>query len=202
MCGASNQTSINFLSKEKIILKWAKQRVRMLMLHRAGVEDAIASGSTDTPPVEIIAAAAQRKSKHLVAISSVRFESMSARELVRAPAYTPMRAMANPGCRNRFARGGRAASVQSVACQCKTHGNAGRRCCTQRQTTENCAVRVLGKLFQDDYPCRQCPQQFMSRTCLSSSPTPSTPVLNTIRTSSRISQSKTRHSIQTAYCDR
>ena len=78
------------------MLKWAKQRVRMLMLHQAGVEDAIASGSTNTPPVEIIAAAAQRTSKHLVAISSVRFESMSARELVRAPAYAPMRVMANP----------------------------------------------------------------------------------------------------------
>ena len=68
----------------------------MLMLHQAGVEDAIASGGIDTPPVEIIVAAAQRTSKHLVAISSVRFESMSARELVRAPAYAPMRAMANP----------------------------------------------------------------------------------------------------------
>jgi hypothetical protein len=85
-----------FHRKRKIMLKWAKQRVRMLMLYQAGVEDAIASGSTSTPSTVIIAATAQRTSRHLVAISSRALESMSARELVRAPAYEPMRALTSP----------------------------------------------------------------------------------------------------------
>jgi hypothetical protein len=78
------------------MLKWAKERVRMLMLHQAGVEDAIASSNTATPSTVIIAATARRTSKRLVAISSRALESVSARESVRAPAYAPMRTIPNP----------------------------------------------------------------------------------------------------------
>ena len=77
------------------MLKWAKERVRMLVLHQAGVEDTLAAANSGELPAVMIAAAAQRATRRIVAISSTGLESMTAHELLRAPTYTPMRAMSN-----------------------------------------------------------------------------------------------------------
>ena len=100
------------------MLKWAKERVRMLILHQAGVEVILATANSGELPAVIIAAAAQRATRRIVAISSTGFESMTAHELVRTPAHTPMRAMANlrrPGVLARWKEQNRVPFQKGVA---------------------------------------------------------------------------------------
>ena len=100
------------------MLKWAKERVRMLILHQAGVEDTLAAANSGELPAAIIVAAAQRATRRIVAISSTGLESMTAHELVHAPAYTPMRAMANlrrPGVHARWKEQNRVLFQKGVA---------------------------------------------------------------------------------------
>ena len=100
------------------MLKWAKERVRMLVLHQAGVEDTLAAANSGELPTVMIAAAAQRATRRIVAISSIGLESMTAHELLRAPTYTPMRAMANlrrPGVHARWKEQNRVPFQKGVA---------------------------------------------------------------------------------------
>lgn len=78
------------------MLKWARERVRMLLLHQAGHEDAIALGSTDVQASLIIAAEAQRATRRLVAISSAGFDSLAARNTLEKREYAPIRAPMSP----------------------------------------------------------------------------------------------------------
>ena len=78
------------------MLKWARERVRMLMLHQAGHEDAISAAGSDAASSLMIKDAAQRATKRLVAISSAGFDPMLVRELLRAPVSAPTRAVASP----------------------------------------------------------------------------------------------------------
>ena len=80
------------------MLKWAKQKVRVLMLHQAGDEDAIASANTDAPQSLMIAAAAQRATNRLVAISSAGFDALNVRNVnvIAAPATVATRATIAP----------------------------------------------------------------------------------------------------------
>ena len=68
----------------------------MLMLHQAGHEDAMAAAGSDAASSLMIADAAQRATKRLVAISSAGFDPMAVRELLRTPVYTPTRTVASP----------------------------------------------------------------------------------------------------------
>ena len=100
------------------MLKWAKERVRMLILHQAGVEDTLAAANRGKLPAVTIAAAAQRATRRIVAISSTGLESMTAHELLRTPAYAPMRAMANlrrPGVHARWKEQNRVPFQKGVA---------------------------------------------------------------------------------------
>ncbi len=86
------------------MLKWAKQKVRVLILHQAGDENAIASANTDVPQSLMIAAAAQRATNRLVAISSAGFDALalsnnsrnSSRRVLAAPATVAARATLAP----------------------------------------------------------------------------------------------------------
>lgn len=82
------------------MLKWAKQKVRVLILHQAGDEDAIASANTDAPQATMIAAAAQRATNRLVAISSAGFDALAmrnnSRNVLAAPATVAVRATMSP----------------------------------------------------------------------------------------------------------
>ena len=100
------------------MLKWAKERVRMLILHHADVEVVLAAANSGELPGVIIAAAAQRATRRIVAISSTGLESMTAHELLRTPAYAPMRAMANlrrPGVHARWKEQNRVPFQKGVA---------------------------------------------------------------------------------------
>lgn len=100
------------------MLKWAKERVRMLILHQAGVEVTLAAANSGELPAVIIAAAAQRATRRIVAISSTGLETVAAHELVYAPAYTPMRVMANlrrPGVHARWKEQNRVPFQKGVA---------------------------------------------------------------------------------------
>ena len=68
----------------------------MLMLHQAGHEDAMAAAGSDSASSLMIADAAQRATKRLVAISSAGFDPMAVRELLRTPVYAPTRTVASP----------------------------------------------------------------------------------------------------------
>ena len=78
------------------MLKWARERVRMLMLHQAGHENPIVAAGSDVASSSMIKDAAQRATKRLVAISSAGFDPMAVRELLRTPVYTPTRTVASP----------------------------------------------------------------------------------------------------------
>ena len=78
------------------MMKWARERVCMLMLHQVGHEDAMAAAGGDAASSLMIAEAAQRATKRLVAISSAGFDPMAVRELLRAPVYAPTRTVVSP----------------------------------------------------------------------------------------------------------
>ena len=80
------------------MLKWARQKVRVLILHQAGDEDAIASANTDAPQSLMIVAAAQRATNRLVAISSAGFDALNVRNVnvIAAPATVATRATIAP----------------------------------------------------------------------------------------------------------
>ncbi len=78
------------------MLKWARERVRMLMLHQAGHENPIVAAGSDVASSSMIKDAAQRATKRLVAISSAGFDPMAVRKLLRAPVYAPTRMVASP----------------------------------------------------------------------------------------------------------
>ena len=78
------------------MLTWVKQKVRVLILHQAGAEDAIASANTDAPQSMMIAAAAQRATNRLVAISSVGFDALVVRNVLTAPATVAVRTTMTP----------------------------------------------------------------------------------------------------------
>ncbi len=82
------------------MLKWAKQKVRVLILHQAGDDDAIASANSDAPQSMMIAAAAQRATNRLVAISSAGFDALAihnnSRNVLTAPVAVAVPATMTP----------------------------------------------------------------------------------------------------------
>lgn len=78
------------------MLKWTKQKVRVLVLHQAGDENAIASANTDVPQSLMIAAAAQRATNRLVAISSAGFNALDVRNVLTAPVTVAARSTMAP----------------------------------------------------------------------------------------------------------
>ena len=78
------------------MLKWARERVRMLLLHQAGHEDTIALGSPDVQSYPIMAAGAQRATRRLVAISSAGIDSLAACNMSGKREYGPTRATMSP----------------------------------------------------------------------------------------------------------
>ena len=78
------------------MLKWARERVRMLMLHQAGHENPIVAAGSDVASSSMIKDAAQRATKRLVAISSAGFDPIAVRELLRTPVHAPTRVVPSP----------------------------------------------------------------------------------------------------------
>jgi hypothetical protein len=66
------------------MLKWAKERMRVLAGHRAGQANVISPAHIDAPSSVIIAAEARRVTKRIVAISSTGIEALAGRMKLKA----------------------------------------------------------------------------------------------------------------------
>ena len=74
------------------MLKWARERVRMLMQPQAGHEAAVALGNPDVQPFGTMVVDAQRATRRLAAISSVGCVSLAARNVLTKKGDPPTQA--------------------------------------------------------------------------------------------------------------
>lgn len=78
------------------MLKWARERLRVLTSFRGDHANAIGSVSRDLPPLFIVAAAPQRVTRRVVVISSAGFELSSDQGGLALPKNLPTLAIMSP----------------------------------------------------------------------------------------------------------
>ena len=67
------------------MLKWAKERMRVLAWHRAGQADLVSLVHVDAPSSLVMATEARRVTRRLVAISSSGMEALAGRKKLNPP---------------------------------------------------------------------------------------------------------------------